>query len=90
MDTGAEGTICNSQSSPSTWLTRPASTALIGLGSLQSVSQSMLPLSKYIGSDEQEGIITPFITPIPVDLWHTGLLKEWNTYFRDSKSCIIR
>lgn len=78
MDTGADVTVVNSQSWPSAWRTRPASKALIGLDSPQSVSQNALPLL-YVESDGQIGISMPFIVPISINLCDRDLMKEWGS-----------
>lgn len=78
MYIGANVIIVNSQAWPSAWPTTPASKALIGLGSPQSVSWSALPLL-YVVPDGQTGIITSFITHITINSWDTDLMKDWGT-----------
>lgn len=87
MDAEADVTIVNSHLWTPTWLTRPTSTAFIGLASSQSVSQSALPLP-CVSHGGQTGTVTPCVAPIPVNPWGINLMKEWDTLLPLTRRCV--
>lgn len=75
LDTGADRSIISSQWWPTSWSTIKSSHTLQGLGyaSQPTVSSSQL---HWKSEDGQEGYFTPYVLPLPVNLWGRDVMQE--------------
>lgn len=75
LDTGADTSIIAQQWWPVSWPLRQASQTLRGLGYEESPKISAQEL-KWVDSEGNRGTFTPFVLPLPVNLWGRDVLKQ--------------
>ena len=75
MDTGADKSIISSHWWPQTWPVNKSSHSLQGLGyqSCPTISSTRL---EWQTSEGQRGLFTPYVLPLPVNLWGRDILSE--------------
>ena len=75
LDTGADKSIISATWWPSKWPVTQSSHSLQGLGYESSPSISAKPL-KWRAPEGQEGTVTPYVLPLPVNLWGRDVMRD--------------